>query len=247
MAGALLVTLSVSAAFGAPPASEGNRGRSIAAFVHELVFGNDETQGDADEELVEDEDELSEGDELVIEDALDDELDELDELDEDETDELANAHGQCVAEEASDKSDEVDEDRNHGAVVSEAARETCWETEEEVDELVDGDGEEPADEEEDEDADSHGACVSAAAQDREGSAESELKNHGKWVNQHARYTCWDLEVPTDEETSDVEDASLETDDDADKGDKADRGNGKPSWAGSGNGNGNGYGRGGNRR
>ena len=201
MAGALLVTLSVSAAFGADPVAEkANRGQSVASFVHELLFGNDEAQDDEDEELVEEEDELLEEDELVQEDdsELDDELDE-------ENEDASNAHGQCVAEEASDKSDEADEDRNHGAIVSEAARETCWETDDESDELV-----EEVDEEEDEEADAHGACVSAAAQDREGSGESELKNHGKWVSQHARYTCWGLDVPTDdadEDAIDEEDAS----------------------------------------
>lgn len=236
MAGALLVTLSVSAAFGAAPTSqEGNRGQSIAAFVHELVFGN----GDTDEELLENEDELSDADALADGDTEDDELDDDpnevgDEVEESQED--ASAHGQCVAEEASDKSDEVDEDRNHGAVVGEAARETCWEPDDadEIAELTDED----ADAEEDEDADSHGACVSAAAQDREGSAESELQNHGKWVSQHARYICWGLEVPSDEdeETTD-EDAAA-------KSDKADRGNGKPWWAGS---QGGGNGRGGYRR
>ena len=136
MAGALLLTLSVSAALGAAPTTaEGNRGQSIASFVHEVVFGNDETQDDADEDLVEDEDEVP-GDDLVqddedtLDDELDDELDEDldDDADDEESQEADDAHGQCVAEEASDKSDEVDEDRNPGAVVSEAARETCWET-----------------------------------------------------------------------------------------------------------------------
>ena len=38
--GALLLALSVSAAFGADPAnSDGNRGQSVAAFVHDMVFG----------------------------------------------------------------------------------------------------------------------------------------------------------------------------------------------------------------
>jgi len=194
MAGALLVTLSVSTAFAAAPSGtrDATRGQTIAAMVHELIFGSDETQDDTDEELVEEEDEV---------------------LDEEED-------------------------------------------------------EEQVDEEENEEADSHGACVSAAAQDHEGSAESELRNHGKWVSQHARYTCWGLEVPTDEadedgtdeeeEASDADAASAEADDDGgkankpDKADRADRGTGKPSWAGSGNGgNGKpaaaGNGRGGGRR
>jgi hypothetical protein len=207
MAGALLVTLSVSTAFAAAPSGtrEATRGQTIAAMVHELIFGSDETQDDTDEEQVEEDEELVEEEDEV--------------LDEDEL---------------------VDEEED----------------------------EEQVDEEENEEADSHGACVSAAAQDHDGSAESELKNHGKWVSQHARYTCWGLDVPTDEadddvtdeeeETSDVDDASAEVDDDGgkankpDKADRADRGTGKPSWAGNGNGgNGKpaaaGNGRGGGRR
>jgi hypothetical protein len=253
MAGALLVTLSVSAAFGAAPtADEGNRGQSIASFVHELIFGTDEPEEDLDEEVAEDEElveeeELVETDEELLDDELDEELDE--ELVDEEEDEEANAHGQCVAEEASDKSDEVDEDGNHGAVVSEAARDTCWETddEDESEELVEEEDEE-ASEEEDEESESHGACVSAAAQDKDGSVESELKNHGKWVSQHARYTCWGLDVPGeneengDDETSDTEEAATDADGRG-KPDKADRGGGKPSWAGQG---GNSNGRGGGR-
>ena len=51
MAGVFLVTLSVSAAFGAAPAGtrEATRGQTIASLVHELVFGNDDSQQDEDE------------------------------------------------------------------------------------------------------------------------------------------------------------------------------------------------------
>ncbi len=195
MAGVFLVTLSVSTAFGAAPAGtrDATRGQTIAALVHELIVGTDETD-DPSEEPVE-EDELVDDDQPIVEELI-----------------------------------------------------------EEEDELTD---------EEDEEADAHGACVSAAAQDREGSAESELKNHGKWVSQHARYTCWGLDVPTDEvdegddeETSDVDAASAESDDEEDApAAKANGGEGKPSWAGAGNGgNGkpswagnDGNGRGGGRR
>ena len=38
----LVTALSVSAAFGADPTSDGPRGQSVAAFVHELIFGPDE-------------------------------------------------------------------------------------------------------------------------------------------------------------------------------------------------------------
>ena len=67
MGGVLLFTLSVSAAFGAGP-SEPNRGQTVAAFVHELIFGSDE---EADDETQQEEDEP--------EDETDDDLDETDE------------------------------------------------------------------------------------------------------------------------------------------------------------------------
>ena len=182
LGGALLVTLSVSTAFGAGPADEtdGPRGQTIAGFVHSLIFTEDEPTDD--ETVVEEEqleDEVIEGEpggELV------------------EGDVASGAeHGACVAEVA--QSDEVGgTNENHGGAVSEAARVTCWETEEADDELT---PEEEADEESLE-TDAHGACVSEAAQDKEASAESDEKNHGAWVSMHARYICWGLEPPTEE-------------------------------------------------
>ena len=192
LGGALLVTLSVSTAFGADPADEtdGPRGQTIAGFVHSLIFTQDEPTDD--ETVVEEEqleDEVIEGEpggELI------------------EGDVASGAeHGACVAEVA--QSDEVGgTNENHGGAVSEAARVTCWETEEADDELA---PEEEADEESLE-TDAHGACVSEAAQDKEASAESDEKNHGAWVSMHARFICWGLEPPTDEaDEADEADAS----------------------------------------
>ncbi len=65
--GAFLVTLSISAAFGADPADEtSNRGQTIAGFVHDLVLGDnaptdDEVDQDEDtDEVDEDGDEADE-------------------------------------------------------------------------------------------------------------------------------------------------------------------------------------------
>ena len=65
--GAFLVTLSISAAFGADPADEtSNRGQTIAGFVHDLVLGDnaptdDEVDQDEDtDEVDEDGDETDE-------------------------------------------------------------------------------------------------------------------------------------------------------------------------------------------
>jgi len=231
LAGAFLVTLSVSAAFGAAPAGtrDATRGQSIASFVHSLVFGDDEANQDGEEAPAEEE--LDE-DELV--DDADPLADPLDEPGED-LDEETGAHGACVSDVAQDKDAVGGPNENHGGAVSEAARETCWET----DDADEGTDEEAI--EEDEGSESHGACVSAATHDRDGSAESELKNHGKWVSQHARYICWGLEVPTDATDEDgeaVEGDATSADTDADgqaakgnKPDKADRGTGSGSGSG----------------
>ncbi len=130
--GAFLVTLSISAAFGASPqdSTDGTRGQTVASFVHEVVFGADE---DADEELTEPETDQDLDEDLDEEDGNEDVDEDLDEdadedLDEDpQVNEDANAHGECVSEIAKTKP-EADSEENHGTVVSEAARETCWES-----------------------------------------------------------------------------------------------------------------------
>ena len=72
--GAFLVTLSISAAFGADPADEtSNRGQTIAGFVHDLVLGdNAPTDDEVDQD--EDTDEADEDGDEADEDA--DEADE---------------------------------------------------------------------------------------------------------------------------------------------------------------------------
>ncbi len=195
MGGAFLVALSVSAAFGAPPTgTDGPRGQTVAAFVHELVFGADE-ETDADELVNETEDEAD--DDGSEEDAeLAEELVLEEELVEDG--EVFDSHGECVSDEASDKTDETAEDGNHGAVVSFAAQETCRDLEEaeevtDPEELV-----EETEREVPEEFANHGECVSEAAHDWESEGSTEAMTHGAWVSDHARYICWGLEVPEDD-------------------------------------------------
>lgn len=121
LAGAmLLLALSVSGAFAARPQGlDANRGSSVSSFVLGLVFG------DTPE--------------------TDDDVTGLDEVDADEVDAaLAGEHGSCVSAVARDKGAVGGEHENHGGAVSEAARETCWSSEEdvtEVDEESTGEGE----------------------------------------------------------------------------------------------------------
>ena len=133
MGGLLLVALSVSSVFAARPSAteDGTRGQQIAAFVHELVFGSNDEEETPDEtqDQTEEEEQLQD-DEQLEEDVEESEEDTSEDVEESDTD--ASAHGQCVSEEASDKSDEdytLDpEFTNHGAFVSYAARVTCWQT-----------------------------------------------------------------------------------------------------------------------
>jgi hypothetical protein len=259
--GALLITLSVSAAFGAAPANtrEATRGQTIAAFVHELVFGADEAP--EDEAELEEED-LDEEDADALQDPEH-------ELDDEETAE-ADAHGECVSEVAQDAEAVGGVNENHGGAVSEAARITCWDADEDP-ELAD-----PEEDEEDEEdlaeTDTHGACVSAVAQDKS-AVGGKNDNRGGAVSEAARETCrddaedLDEEAALDEEADELDEASVEADQAAAKAEraaakeaaKADRGTGKPTWAATsggntnagsakagGNGNGGGNGRGGGR-
>lgn len=122
--GILLLTLSVSSVFGAPPTdAEGNRGQSISTFVHALVFGDE----GADEPTTGEEQE----DEESPEDELNPDEDDVDEENVSEADaEAASSHGACVSEVARDKAAVGGPNDNHGGAVSEAARVTCWEDEE---------------------------------------------------------------------------------------------------------------------
>src|SRR5574338_583907 len=154
--GLLLAGLSVSSVFAARPSAteDGTRGQQIAAFVHELVFGSTDEEETPDET----QDQTEEEDQVQ---------------DVEESDTEASSHGQCVSEEASDKSDEDyeadPEFTNHGAFVSHAARVTCWQT---------GDEEEATDEE-DAVLDSGAEITSPDDTDSTGAAELSAKEQRK--------------------------------------------------------------------
>jgi hypothetical protein len=115
----LLIALSASSAFGAHPSHSDNRGNAVSSFVHSLLFGTDEEPEEQEEEG-ENEDE-------------DENLDEDEQSEEVEEESEFRNHGHCVREVA--WSLEVGGlNENHGGAVSEAARVTCWETDEEGDE-----------------------------------------------------------------------------------------------------------------
>jgi len=250
LGGALLVTLSVSAAFGAGPSGteDGTRGQTIAGFVHTLVFGSDEEEEpttveecdpatDPDGcEVVEECDPVTGPDECEpVEEECDPEtdadaceVDDEEQAEEEDGDEESDSHGACVSAVAHDKDGENDPEdadyANHGERVSEAARVLCWDD-------ADGD-EEPIEEEqtdeEDEESDSHGACVSAVAHDKDGEndpEDAEYRNHGERVSHAARVLC--------REDGDSEDAAEESDSETTSSEDEDGGKGKPEWAGNG--------------
>src|SRR5687768_7565563 len=171
MGGAFLVALSVSAAFGAPPTgTDGPRGQTVAALVHELVFGADEetdadelvneTEDEADEEGSEENEELAE--ELIVEEELV------------EDGEVFDSHSECVSAEASDKTDETEADANHGEVVSEAAH-TCP-TDEATEEVTEEVVEEETEREVPAEFANHGECVADATQNTDEFEASEAEN-----------------------------------------------------------------------
>ncbi len=219
MGGALLVTLSISTAFGAAPAGtrDATRGQTIAALVHGVVFNTDaepddepQVGEDTDEsaELDEEEADAHDGEEVADPDEDDEEEadahDGEEVADPDEDDEEADSHGTCVSEVARDKSAVGGKNRNHGGAVSEAARVTCREGTEEP--------EEEAEESEDTEAASDKQAVKAEKQ----AVKQAQKQAAKAEKQAA---------------------------------KASHAGGKPSWAGNGekeNGKGGGNGRGGDR-
>ena len=205
MGGILLITLSISAAFGAPPPAteDGPRGLSVAAFVHELVFG--EQAPDVDPEENEEEEE-----ELEEEDVDEQEVEEQLEGEESDT------HGACVSEVAQDKEGANDpedaEYANHGERVSDAARFLCREEAEDEEDLDEEVVEEEEPEEESEESDAHGACVSEVAQDKEGAndpEDAEYRNHGERVSDAARFLC--PQTDEDEEPTELEEQDEESD------------------------------------
>ena len=132
--GAFLVTLSISAAFGADPDEiDGNRGQTIAAFVHSLVFAHDD---ETDETVDEDQDEDTEEDPRRMptrpmrptdaDRPIGRRGDTAEDSEAREVPEFAN-HGECVSDAAHDTEGFEESDAaNHGEWVSENARYTCW-------------------------------------------------------------------------------------------------------------------------
>ena len=201
--GAILVTLSVSAAFGAAPsgASDGTRGQTIAGFVHGLIF---DAGQDADEEAVEsdacdadDEDSDSEADATESAEAEADDLDAAEECDLEDCD-----------------VDEVDPEtstESFGAVLD---SEQCDADDQDEDE----DAEEAEDAPDDEDAGasgdgSHGACVREVAHDKD-AVGGKNDNHGGAVSEAARFTCHEGADDSEEDADDGEATDAERDEKA---------------------------------
>jgi hypothetical protein len=259
--GALVIlSLSLSSAFGArPPLADEttNVGQQVSTFVHSLTSAEDDEDGDADESEDGDEDCDTDSD-----------------TDEDSDEDGAEDSDEDGAEDSED-ADEGDEDADEGDDDADEGDEDADEGDEDADGCDEQSGDEDTDEDADEDADdedsdegsevegaSHGQCVAEAAHSDE---TGDNGTHGWAVSLAARVTCW-LEQLADDENTD-EDA----DEDAGEGDedatdeteatsakplgkseaahqrKADRGSGKPTWAGSNapGGHGHGHGKGGN--
>jgi hypothetical protein len=188
LGGAMLLALPVSGALG--HASSGdfgggakNHGQAVSAFVHSLVFGDE----DAAEEEPADEGDADADTDADAEDTDTEDTDTDDEtVDEDADSEEGEqgSHGACVSEVA--RSDQVGgENENHGGAVSLAARETCWE--DPVEELTDGDTTEgePTDESAvDADGSDAGPGKSKAAHDR---GQKGMHGHGGHHGASARW------------------------------------------------------------
>jgi hypothetical protein len=139
MGAMLLLSLSVSSAFGHHPSHPDNRGNAVSTFVHELLLGSDEES----EEEQEDEGDEEEGDE--------EEGDEEESLDGD-----GDNHGQCVRDYARDHL-LLGANDTHGWAVSEAARVLC---------VDDGEDEGSTEDSDQEDEGDDGDQDSATAKDR---------------------------------------------------------------------------------
>lgn len=100
---------------------------------------------------------------------------------------------------------------NHGGGVSEAARVTCWTTEEAPEDVTPDENGDSEDDVTTTHPDNHGGCVSAVAQsDAVGVVKG---NHGEAVSEAARVTCRD---PSDETPVDETGDEATTDEDSDK-------------------------------
>jgi len=253
MGGILLVTLSISAAFGAPPSDdEGPRGQTVAGFVHELIFGEQAPDDEPEQEEEEQEEEQEESEDVE---ELDEEQVDEEQVEEEQVEEESDTHGACVSEVAHDKDGENDPEdadyASHGERVSDAARDLCRETDE--DEEIDEEVVEEDEPESEDESESHGACVSEVAKDK--TAVGINGTHGWAVSEAARFTCRNAEADEEdpealEEEEDDEDGSTASAGPGKSGDArahgkanapgqqkvhasgADRG-GRPAWAGGG--------------
>ena len=145
--GALLIALSVSTAFGAPPTEKDEpRGQKVSGFVHELIFGSEEETdedevveeepADEDEDGSDDEDGSGDEDGSEEDEDAEEETDEDADEDVDEDGEEAadrevpdgwSNHGECVSAAAHDTDGyEASEAENKGEWVSMHARYVCW-------------------------------------------------------------------------------------------------------------------------
>ena len=207
MGGALLIALSVSTAFGAPPNEKDTRGQKVSSFVHELIFGSEEEtdedevveeepadededgsedEDSDDDESTDDDDDGSEEDEDA-EEGVDEEVDEDGEetADREVPDGFAN-HGKCVSAAAHDTDGfEESETANKGEWVSMHARYVCWgldvpgeEPEEDVDE-------EDSTADEDEDADEASAKEQRKAERAAARAERKAEQAAAREARHA--------------------------------------------------------------
>jgi hypothetical protein len=230
--GALVIlSLSLSSAFGArPPAvshdETTNVGQQVSTFVHSLLAG-DEEDGDQDES------------------------EECDTDSDEETGDEETGDEETGDEETGDE-ETGDEETGDEETGDEETGDCAGGTE-------DGDSDEGSDDEDSEEQESqnHGQCVSGVAH---GDETGENGTHGWAVSLAARVTCW-LEALADENGDEDSDESEDTDVTAAAADKphgkseaaqqrkADRGSGKPTWAGANapgtHGHGGGHGKGGN--
>lgn len=175
--GAILVTLSISAAFGAAPSAsaDGARGQTIAGFVHGLPFNGgtpDDGEGSEACDLDEDAEEEAEYQEPVAS--------------------AENVEGveECAAEESACDAEEPTADApadTFGAVLE---SEDC-DADNSGEEEKPADAAEEADEAEEAEGASdgtHGACVSEVAHDKD-AVGGKNNNHGGAVSGAARTTC----------------------------------------------------------
>lgn len=179
--GAILVTLSVSAAFGSAPSSsaDGTRGQTIAGFVHGLLFdGGTLTDGEGSETCDFDE-----------------------ESEESESGASAEESPECEADDNDCDVEEPTADAPAGSFGAVLESEDC-----EADD--DGTDEEQAEEDEDASDGTHGACVREVAHDKD-AVGGKNDNHGGAVSEAARETCREDESEASDDDGDVKSAESE--------------------------------------